>query len=121
MQYAQDNDLTLYWVSSPNSQHSQDLAAHPGAAITVYAHDDQAEHIHGLQLRGTVTEIDDSDDAEWNRVWELYTAKFAFIASNPQLKSAVEQQSFYAFTPDWLRWIDNREHFGYKVEKSLKP
>lgn len=120
VQYVHDDDFVMYWVSSPTSQHSENLTADPRAAVTVYAHDDRAESIHGLQLRGSVAAVRaERNDAEWNRVWELYTEKFAFVASNPQLRAAVEQQRFYAFTPTWLRWIDNREAFGFKVEKSL--
>ncbi len=124
VQYAHDEDFRLYWVSSPGSVHSENVTRNARAAVTVYAHDDRAENIHGLQLRGTVSTVTDERDGDaphpdWQRVWELYTAKFAFVASSPQLKAAVERQRFYCFTPAWLRWIDNRVHFGFKVEKAL--
>ncbi len=119
VQYAHDADFRLYWVSSPGSDHSRDLEGDGRAAVTVYAHDDRPDNIHGLQLRGIVSTVDAGDEAEWNRVWELYTTKFAFVASNPQLKAAVEAQAFFALKPTWLRWIDNRVSFGFKVERSI--
>ena len=119
IQYAHDGDWCLHWISSPDSDHSRHLAANPRAAVTVYAHQDVPELIHGLQLHGTVDLAIAHGQAEWNRVWELYTGKFEFVKSVPQLRSAAEKQSFYRFRPTWLRWIDNRKGFGWKVEKSI--
>lgn len=117
IQYAQDDAMRLHWVSSEETDHSRDLAANPQAAITIYGHDDQAMNIHGLQMRGRVERID--DETQWNAVWELYTAKFAVVAAMPQFREIVEQQKFYRFTPNWVRWIDNRRGFGWKVEKTI--
>lgn len=117
VQYVQDDAMRLHWVSSEDSDHSRNLAAKPLAAVTIYGHDDRAMNIHGLQMRGTVERID--DESQWNMVWELYTAKFAFVAAMPQFREMVEKQKFYRFTPVWLRWIDNRRGFGWKVEKTI--
>ncbi|NJL30135.1 MAG: hypothetical protein HC898_00075 [Phycisphaerales bacterium] len=32
---------------------------------------------------------------------------------------AVESQSFFCITPMWVRWLDNRKGFGFKVEIDL--
>ncbi len=117
VQYASDDHWRLIWVSNPESRHSRDLAADPRAALTIYAHDDRPDRIHGLQLRGYGSVI--ADGPAWHDAWELYTAKFAFIRATPALEQAVRQQRFYRFTPTWLRWIDNRRGFGWKVEKTL--
>ncbi|MEM9882652.1 MAG: pyridoxamine 5'-phosphate oxidase family protein [Planctomycetota bacterium] len=119
VQYAHDSGWRLIWVSSPTSQHSRHLAERADAALTVYAHRDHAETLHGLQLRGTVAPAIAKGQAEWRRVWDRYTAKFDFVRSLPQFRDAAERQSFYVFTPSWLRWIDNRRGFGWKVEKEL--
>jgi len=76
VQYVHDDAWKLYWVSKPDAEHSRQLAENPRVAVTIYGHDDRAEHIHGLQLRGAVEAVGDADKAEWNRVWELYTGKF---------------------------------------------
>ncbi|MEM7576896.1 MAG: pyridoxamine 5'-phosphate oxidase family protein [Planctomycetota bacterium] len=117
VQYASDADFRLLWVSSPNSVHSENLQSEPRVALTAYAHDDRAENIHGLQMRGVASALEPRDAPP--QAFEQYTAKFAFLASNPQLRAAVEKQRFYAFTPTWLRWIDNRVRFGHKVEMTL--
>ncbi|MBB6428368.1 pyridoxamine 5'-phosphate oxidase family protein [Algisphaera agarilytica] len=119
LQYAHDANWCLHWISSTDSKHSQHLIENPRAAVTIYAHQDVPELIHGLQIHGTVDLAISHGQAEWNHVWELYTGKFEFVNSMPQLRSAAEQQSFYRFRPTWLRWIDNRKGFGWKVEKTL--
>ncbi len=119
VQYAHDGDFRVVWVSSPTSRHSVNLHAEPRAALTVYAHDDRAENIHGLQLRGHARLVDPGEATQ--EAFDLYTAKFAFIAASPQLRAAVERQRFYVFTPNWLRWIDNRVGFGHKVERTIRP
>lgn len=116
IQYASDNAWRLVWVSSESSAHSINLATHAAAAITIYAHMDLPEQIHGLQMRGTAQVL--SADAA-HSAFHLYASKFAFVA-NPPYRDAVLRQRFYCFTPTWLRWIDNRRGFGWKVEQTLK-
>jgi uncharacterized protein YhbP (UPF0306 family) len=119
VQYVSDDGWNLYWVSSPGSDHSRHLAERDRAAVTVYAHDDRPERIHGVQMHGHVDQVIAHGQDAWNRVWERYVAKFQFIQSMPQLRDAAERQKFYRFAPTWLRWIDNRKGFGWKVEKDL--
>ena len=119
IQYAHDEDWCLHWVSSGKSEHSLHIQGNPHAAITVYAHEDQPELIRGLQFHGEVDLVISHGQAEWHRVWDLYTAKYDFIKSVPQLREAAERQKFYRFRPTWVRWIDNRRGFGWKVEKTL--
>ncbi|MEO1235346.1 MAG: pyridoxamine 5'-phosphate oxidase family protein [Planctomycetota bacterium] len=119
IQYVHADGWCLHWVSSPSSAHSQHLGANPRAAITVYAHLDAPDTIHGLQLHGEVDLVIAHGQAQWHDVWDRYTAKYAFINSLPQLRAAAEKQRFYRFRPTWMRWIDNRRGFGWKVEKTL--
>lgn len=120
IQYAHSANWRLHWISSPTSAHSQHLAANPRAAVTIYAHQDTPELIHGLQLRGRVDHIISRDQPDWDRVWDVYTAKFPFVNSVPKMRAAAENQYFYVFRPTWLRWIDNRKGFGWKIEKGLE-
>ena len=117
VQYAVDDRMRLVWVSSPHAAHSSHVERGGPVAATVYGHDDRAQNIHGLQIRGTAERI--ADAGEWNAAWELYTTRFAFVAALPQFRELVEQQAFYRLTPTWLRWIDNRRGFGWKVEREM--
>jgi len=115
IQYVSDDAWRLYWVSSASAKHSQNLDADPRAAVTIYAHQDSPELIHGLQMRGRAEVLDPS---KVDQALTLYAQKYPFV-SGPPYDAAMRMQLFYRFTPAWLRWIDNREGFGRKFEKTL--
>lgn len=115
VQFVSDPAWRLYWVSAESAQHSRNIAANAKAAITIYAHQDSPELIHGLQLRGKAEVL---DGGEVDQAFELYAAKYPFV-TGPPYDQAMKMQLFYRFTPTWLRWIDNREGFGRKFEKAL--
>ena len=119
IQYVRGESFHLYWVSAPEALHSQHLHQRPTVALTVYARDDQVDHLHGVQMHGTAERVEPSSD-EWNQAWDLYTQKFCFVAALPQFRELVQKQSFYRFTPGWARWIDNRRGFGFKVERDWR-
>lgn len=110
--------LDLWWVSSPGSAHSQHVAQRPRAAVTVYAHADAPDQIHGLQARGTIAPGLTPGDAGYDQALARYAAKYPFV-SGPPFDAALAKQALYRFTPTWIRWIDNRRGFGWKVEKQL--
>lgn len=118
VQFAHDEALHFYWVSSPRSLHSRNLAARPGVALTIYGHDDRPMNIHGLQLHGPAVLV--SAELDRHRAWNAFVDKFADLAENPRFRELIESQQFYRFTPTWIRWIDNRRGFGFKVEAELK-
>lgn len=116
---AAGDSLDLFWVSSPESAHSRHIADRPDAALTIYAHDDTAANIHGLQLHGQAVAV--PEEEAWDLCWDLYTRKYPVVTTMPQVREMVEagHQQFYRFAPSWLRWIDNRRGFGWKVEATL--
>lgn len=118
IQFAFDDQLNLYFVSSPDAAHSRHIATNPAIALTVYDHHDaEPQTIRGLQLHARATVV--TDPVERAKTLSLYTARFPFIATDPKLVAAVERQSFYILTPTWLRLIDNRRGFGWRVETVL--
>jgi uncharacterized protein YhbP (UPF0306 family) len=118
IQYAFNDQLNLYFVSSPNAAHSRHIAQNPAVALTVYHPlDAEPQTLHGLQLHARATPV--TDAIERANALAFYTARFPFITTDPQLAAAVEQQSFYKLTPTWLRLIDNRRGFGWKAEMQL--
>ncbi|MEM1209267.1 MAG: pyridoxamine 5'-phosphate oxidase family protein [Planctomycetota bacterium] len=114
VQFVVDAKWRLVWVSAESCAHSRHLVEQPRCAITVYAHDDRPERIHGLQLRGSATILDGDDRAA---ALDGYRAKYPFVADEPYA-SAIDRQAVYRLTPTWLRWLDNRRGFGFKVEQT---
>ena len=115
IQYVHDNHWRLYWVSSMSAAHSINIEHRHDVAITIYAHQDVPENIHGLQLRGQAKMLDTD---RLDEIHQLYASKYPFVTGPPYDK-AMKMQLFYTFTPTWLRWIDNRRGFGWKIEKSI--
>ena len=109
--FAAGEGLKLYFFSDEHSQHSQDAAHHPLAAVTIYPETRNWQDIRGLQMRGAVRAVETRP--EWEAVWEIYTAKFPFVS---ELKAAVERNRLYVFEPRWIRLVDNRHGFGFKKE-----
>jgi uncharacterized protein YhbP (UPF0306 family) len=108
-----DDHLTFYFLSAPHSQHSRDLALCPSAAITVDPAVERWQDIRGLQMRGLASEV--TSRAQVVVAWARYLAKFPYVKG---LESEVLKNRWHAFSPQWVRWIDNRVRFGHKQEWS---
>jgi uncharacterized protein YhbP (UPF0306 family) len=101
----------LYFFSEAASQHARSIARVGRAAAAIYPECTGWQDIRGLQLRGRAHLLPKSD--EWELAWQAYCVKFPFVA---QLKPIVARNELYAFTPAWIRLVDNRRGFGYKQE-----
>jgi hypothetical protein len=111
--YIAGQDLSLFWLSSPTSLHSRNLARSPRAAATVYRHAEKWKEIRGVQMRGSVTVI--TDPARRKPLIEIYCERFQLGAV---FRLAIGQCDLYEFRPDFFRYLDNSKHFGYKFEFS---
>ena len=109
--FACDEQLTLYFFSAAESQHSSDIQLNVRAAATIHADRKGWEQILGLQLRGNCKLI--RTPPAWQKAWEIYLAKFPFVKD---LEEVVKVNQLYGFKPDWIRLVDNRKGFGYKRE-----
>jgi uncharacterized protein len=109
--FAADEHLNLHFFSDPSSQHGQDLDRDPRAAVAFHPEGQNWQEIRGIQMRGKAFPTEPGP--AWEFAWEIYTAKFPFVAG---LKSVVAQNQFYAFIPHWIRLVDNRRGFGFKEE-----
>jgi len=101
----------FYFFSDPRSQHGQQLDVNPRAAAAIYPPCFDWQDIRGVQMAGRVAPV--GAGQEWNSAWELYKAKFHFVAG---MKAIVARNLLYAFTPAWIRLVDNRQGFGFKQE-----
>lgn len=113
--YLADEELTLFWLSSESSQHSQNLKRSPVAAATIYRQTENWKEIRGVQLRGPVTVI--ADPERRRAVIEAYCHRFQL---GVVLKTAISQCSVYALRPVYFRYIDNSKVFGHKFEIALE-
>jgi hypothetical protein len=108
---------SLYFLSSPHSRHSVNLAHDPRSAVTIQAdHHDWAQ-ITGVQAEGLTVEV---SGAERDHARSLYGAKFPLVGRIGQapakIAEAFARVHWYRFGPERLFLIDNRIAFGHREE-----
>ena len=114
--FASDDGFNLYWISSPDSRHSLNIADWNDAAATIYVPTWEWNGIKGVQLEGDAVPVVEDDERQ--RALALYRAKFPFV--NERFAELIEQSVIYVLRPRWLRWLDNARRFGYKQEFRLE-
>jgi uncharacterized protein YhbP (UPF0306 family) len=116
--YASDG-LTLYFLSNPDSAHSVNISLDPRAAVTINKDHSDWKTVRGLQIKGRVYEVPESEE-EWAR--KIFEKKYPFLAGllgNLELFRGDRGISFYKVVPETVRLIDNTVHFGYRAELDL--
>jgi uncharacterized protein YhbP (UPF0306 family) len=114
--YIADEELTLYWLSSESSRHSQNLRNEPRAAATVYRKVESWKQIRGVEMRGLVNKVTRPE-----RRHALLVAYCERFKLGRILRLAIRQSALYEFQPDFIRYIDNAKGFGYKFELRRQP
>lgn len=114
--YIADADLTLYWLSSPKSLHSLNLARNPRAAASVYRSTARWREICGVQMRGTTGRI--VEPARRRPLLEAYCRRFEL---GSVFRLAIRRSILYAFQPEFIRYIDNAKGFGSSFELTRLP
>ncbi len=112
--FAADEALTLFFFSSAGSQHSQHLALRPQAAAAFYPESASWQEIRGVQMRGMTAVV--APGPAWEAAWTVYQTKFPFVKA---MQAEIARNQLYAFTPRWIRLVDNRQGFGHKHEWAI--
>ncbi len=115
--FAADEEFNLYWVSSPDSRHSTNIADWDVAEAAIFVQTWDWTGIKGVQLAGTASVV--AGDDERARALGVYKSKFPFV--NDRFETLIEDSMFYVLRPNWIRWLDNERHFGYKQEFRIEP
>jgi len=112
--YANDG-FKLYFVSSPASRHSRNLAAHAAVAATVHEDYREWHQIKGVQLEGTVEPVAAAEEAG---IRELYGRKYPLVArgaSTPAaIAAALAKVRWYRLVAARAFFIDNSAAFGHR-------
>jgi uncharacterized protein len=108
-------EFTVYFLSSPESRHSVNLAANPRVACTIQEDYRDWHEIRGIQLEGTATMISGVEQA---RAIALYASKFPLIANladrPAEIAAALRQISWYRVDPSRVFFLDNSLGFGHR-------
>ena len=118
-----NDGFVLYWLSDPNSRHSQNIARDPRAAVTVHEDYRDWRVIQGLQMEGTADQLGTVFEAEGPM--RQYVGKYLFLKNwryTPAvLADAVRTARVYRFTPSRAFFTDNTRVFGFREEVLLLP
>ena len=106
--YIFDDNLTIYWMSSPRTRHSKAIELNGKAAGTITISTASKEDNFALQFDGVAKKIDslDFDIAQNHLIKRGYTT---VDASLPILKPGT---SWYMLKPTSMYLIDEK-HFGF--------
>ncbi len=115
--YARDN-LDLIFFSSPRSRHSTVLSGNPRAAAAIHRECSGWKEIKGLQMEGTVQQIDSATGSI--RAFAVYLKKYPFVreffqdpgAISAQVASKMARVALYLFRPETILYLNNAEGFG---------
>lgn len=114
--YVSEN-FDLYFLSSPSTRHALNIAAQPRVAVTIQEDYGDWRAIQGIQMEGSVTRLEDLEQA---RAILLYGKKFSIvgnIARAPaEIARAFSRVAWYRITPTRLFFVDNSQGFGYRDE-----
>lgn len=114
--YAADR-FTLYFLSSPTSRHSANVASNPRVSVTVQEDYADWPQVKGIQAEGVVAELSRDEEALARR---LYGEKYPVVGKLAQapavIVKAMAKVRWYRFAPDRLYFIDNAAGFGHRDE-----
>lgn len=115
LMYALDG-FSLFWMSDPESRHSQELARNPRVAATIAPDYTDFAAIRGLQIAGTAVRLTSAGDILHGTA--LMLGRYGFLralAAGPEsLRNAFSRGGFYRLQPETITLIDNTVKFGHK-------
>ncbi|MGE5817321.1 MAG: pyridoxamine 5'-phosphate oxidase family protein [Deltaproteobacteria bacterium] len=113
----------LYFFSSPESRHCQNLAANPHVAATVQEDYKDWREIKGIQLEGKVVAVESV--LEKAKAMTSYARKYPAVIklfTNPAsgiFYKAFLKVKFYCVVPERIFYIDNEQGFGKRQELAV--
>lgn len=105
--YYNDDNLNLYWISTLERRHSQDIAANPNVAATVMVHENNADepYVIGITIEGTAELLDEPDD----KIVLDYISKLNQTPSlMDDIRAGRNPHRFYKLTPKSIVLFDNK-------------
>ncbi len=120
--YVSDPELRLYFISDPDTQHVNQALENPLVSASITDQNQSWQAIQGVQIRGRIAVVDAVERAQ---VEQMYSRKFPFLAKLLDSASGADEQrvkerflasKFYALMPDYIRFVDNTQGFGFKEE-----
>jgi len=114
--YAHDS-FRFVFLSAGHTRHAQNMAAAPDVAATIQSDYDDWTAIKGIQLEGTVEQLDGARRAA---ALAIYAARFDFVGRPvATIERALARVNWYELRPRRLYFVDNAQGFGHRDEIGL--
>lgn len=109
--YLHDEDLNIYWMSHPDTRHSQAILSDPQVAGTITVSNDPGVQNLGIQFSGQARKIDEERYDLALKHAEKKKAKKMPLDEKEYLKG----RSWYVVKPTLIELI-HEPHFGFKKQ-----
>lgn len=111
-----NNDLTFYFLSSPDSRHVRAFKLNSKVAATIQKEYSSSEwrNIQGIQLEGDVFPISGEEELIARK---LYQTKFPIIDNaTASIAKAMSKIAWYKIVPKHIYFINNSQSLGHREE-----
>jgi uncharacterized protein YhbP (UPF0306 family) len=116
-----DDDFNLYWISTPERRHSQEIAHNNKVAAYMLVHENTPEedYVIGISIEGTAELIGQEVDGVIDKAYAKKQDKDPQLMAD--IKSGKNPHRFYKFTPTKFVIFDTKNIKGNpRQEWSLK-
>jgi len=96
--YAVDNAHHLYWISTPERLHSQDISKNPYVAGAIVLPHEYGKPVRGVQFRGSALQI--TDPTEINTLSEAYRERYHQPTLAQDIISGKNPHQLYQIKPE---------------------
>ncbi len=117
--FAADKDMNIYWFSSNNRRHSQDVADDPRVAASIWIPSEPADESRGIQLEGTAKRL--TKPADIAKAMSVYVGKIFTLQAVKQFMASREYpHHFYRITPSSVVLFDTK-NYPENSRREYKP
>jgi len=108
LHYYSDKDLNIYWVSTLERQHSQDIAKNPNVAAAILVHENTPEerYVIGLSIQGKAELIGEQVPEEIGKGYIQKLGRDSSLLSD--IASGKNLHKFYKLTPSKIILFDSK-------------
>ena len=98
--FAHDNAHNLYWISLPDTRHSQEIARNQRVAGAIALPHQYGEKVHGLQFQGVAREVSEPDEIA--RVIEAYAERYGRFSLGQEIIQHATPVRLYQIKPTYF-------------------
>ncbi len=107
--FAADKDFNIYWFSSRNRRHSEDVENDPHVAASIWIPSKPADESRGIQLEGAAERV--TNPVEIAKSISIYAGRiFTLQAVKQYMASREYAHHFYRITPSSIVLFDTENY-----------